>query len=174
MTNYATKVQVDRGQLVLAAAVLKKAQEVAEAAAAPPALDMSKFALKAYNRFTRDTEVGGPAVANFLLGQPSAYTPRSDASVTINFHWVKVSLALLVRRDQLRNGNRRAVRLPADLLYMRTMTIVAQDSLICVSMNTYLRSLFRPSKARAIEYFAFHLILLIRYIPLISRSLWVL
>jgi hypothetical protein len=96
MTNYATKAQVDRGQLVLAAAVLKKAQEVAEAAAAegtglaaPPPLDMSKFALKAYNRFTRDTEVGGPAVAHFLLGQPSAYIPRSDASVTINFHWVK-------------------------------------------------------------------------------------
>jgi hypothetical protein len=98
MTNYATKAQVDRGQLVLAAAVLKKAQEVAEAAAientdipAPLPLDMSKFALKAYNRFTRDTEVGGPAVAHFLLGQPSAYMPRTDASVTINFHWVKVN-----------------------------------------------------------------------------------
>src|SRR5260370_27727591 len=84
MTNYATKAQVDRGQLVLAAAVLKKAQEVAEAAAAentdipaPPPLDMSKFALKAYNRFTRDTEVGGPAVAHFLLHQPSAYSPKS-------------------------------------------------------------------------------------------------
>jgi hypothetical protein len=55
--------------------VLKKAQEVAEAAAAEGAglaallpLDISKFALKAYNRFTRDTEVGGPAVAYFLLG----------------------------------------------------------------------------------------------------------
>lgn len=98
MTNYATKAQVDRGQLVLAAAVLKKAQEIAEAAAAentnipaPSPLDMSKFALKAYNRFTRDTEVGGLAVAHFLLGQPSAYIPRSDASVTINFHWVKVN-----------------------------------------------------------------------------------
>lgn len=52
---------------------------------------MSKFALKAYNRFTRDTEVGGPAVAHFLLGQPSAYIPRSDASVTVNFHWVRVN-----------------------------------------------------------------------------------
>lgn len=104
MTNYATKAQVDRGQLVLAAAVLKKAQEVAEATAAegtglaaPPPLDMSKFALKAYNRFTRDTEVGGPAVAHFLLGQPSAYIPRSDASVTINFHWVKVNVRRALR-----------------------------------------------------------------------------
>jgi hypothetical protein len=99
MTNYATKAQVDRGQLVLAAAVLKKAQETAEAAAAgdgdlpaPEPLDMSKFALKAYNRFTRDTEVGAPAVAHFLLGQPSAYSPKSDKSVTINFYWVKTNI----------------------------------------------------------------------------------
>jgi hypothetical protein len=98
MTNYATKAQVDRGQLVLAAAVLKKAQEVAEAAAsgngglpAPEQLDMSKFALKAYNRFTRDVEVGAPAVAHFLLGQPSAYIPKGDKSVTINFYWVKMN-----------------------------------------------------------------------------------
>jgi hypothetical protein len=97
MTNYATKAQTDRGQLVLAAAILKKAQEVAEAKAAedsglstPPPLDMSKFALKAYNRFTKDTEVGAPSVAHFLLGQPSAYIPKGDKSVTINFHWVKV------------------------------------------------------------------------------------
>jgi hypothetical protein len=97
MTNYATKAQTDRGQLVLAAAILKKAQEVAEAKAAsdsglpaPPPLDMSKFALKAYNRFTKDTEVGAPAVAHFLLGQPSAYIPKGDKSVTINFYWVKV------------------------------------------------------------------------------------
>ena len=99
MTNYATKAQVDRGQLVLAAAVLKKAQETAEAAAAessdlpaPEPLDMSKFALKAYNRFTRDVEVGAPAVAHFLLGQPSAYIPKSDKSVTINFYWVKTNI----------------------------------------------------------------------------------
>jgi hypothetical protein len=97
MTNYATKAQVERGQLVLAAAVLKKAQETAEAAAtedadlpAPPPLDMSKFALKAYNRFTRDVEVGAPAVAHFLLGHPSGYIPESDKSVTINFYWVKI------------------------------------------------------------------------------------
>jgi hypothetical protein len=97
MTNYTTKAQTDRGQLVLAAAILKKAQEVAEAKAtedsgllAPPPLDMSKFALKAYNRFTKDTEVGAPSVAHFLLGQPSVYIPKGDKSVTINFHWVKV------------------------------------------------------------------------------------
>jgi hypothetical protein len=78
--------------------VLKKAQETAEAVAAenndlPPRepLDMSKFALKAYNHFTRDVEVSAPAVAHFLLGQPSAYIPKSDRSVTINFYWVKIN-----------------------------------------------------------------------------------
>jgi hypothetical protein len=53
MTNYATKAQVDRGQLVLAAAVLRKAQEAAEAAAtknndlpAPEPLDMFEICIK--------------------------------------------------------------------------------------------------------------------------------
>jgi hypothetical protein len=79
--------------------VLKKAQEAAEAAASGggglPALeplDMSKFALKAYNRFMRDAEVGALAVAHFLLGQPFAYIPKDDKSVTINFYWVKVNV----------------------------------------------------------------------------------
>lgn len=98
MTNYATKSQTDRGQLVLAAAVLKKAQEVAEAEAAadaglpvPQPLDMAKFALKAYHRFTRDTEVGAPAVTHFLLKQPLFYVPRGGRSVTINFYRVKAA-----------------------------------------------------------------------------------
>jgi hypothetical protein len=74
MTNYTTKAQVDWGQLVLAAAVLKKAQETAEAAAVDSSglaaleLNMLKFVLKAYNHFTRDVEVSAPAVAHFLLG----------------------------------------------------------------------------------------------------------
>ena len=73
--------------------MLKKAQETAEAAAAedsdlqaPELLNISKFVLKAYNRFTRDVEVGAPAVAHFLLRQPSVYIPKSDKSVIINFY----------------------------------------------------------------------------------------
>jgi hypothetical protein len=60
---------------VLAAAVLKKAYKIAEAATvvdrdllAPEPLNMSKFVLKAYNRFIRDVEVRALAVAHFLLG----------------------------------------------------------------------------------------------------------
>jgi hypothetical protein len=96
MTSYITKSQTDRGQLVLAGAVLKKAQEIAEAEAAvdiglpvPKPLYIAKFALKAYHRFTRDTEVGAPAVAHFLLNQPSLYMPQESRTVTINFYWVR-------------------------------------------------------------------------------------
>ena len=77
----------------MAAAMLKKAQETTEATAvenggllAPKPLDMSKFALKAYNRFTRDVEVGALAMAHFLLRQPSVYIPKGNKSVIINFY----------------------------------------------------------------------------------------
>jgi hypothetical protein len=73
--------------------MLKKAQETAETAAvensglpASKALDMSKFILKAYNRFTRDVKVGAPAVAHFLLRQPSVYILKGNKSVIINFY----------------------------------------------------------------------------------------
>jgi hypothetical protein len=59
---------------MLAAAVLKKAQETAKAAAfkgsglpAPKPLNMFKFVLKAYNRFIKDAEVSALAVAHFLF-----------------------------------------------------------------------------------------------------------
>ncbi|KAG4441586.1 hypothetical protein IFR05_002921, partial [Cadophora sp. M221] len=119
MTNYATKSQTDRGQLVLAAAVLKKAQEVAEAKSAtnaglpvPPPLDMAKFALKAYHRFTRDTKVGASAVAHFLLQQSSFYMPREGRFVIINFYKVKMafqaSLLVLLEDSVLEYGKAEA------------------------------------------------------------------
>jgi hypothetical protein len=93
MTNYIIKTQTDRRQLILAAAVLKKAQEVAEAKAAADVrlpvfkpLNMAKFALKAYYRFIRDTKVGALIVAHFLLNQPSFYMPQRGRSITINFY----------------------------------------------------------------------------------------
>jgi hypothetical protein len=74
MTNYIIKSQTDCGQLVLAIAVLKKAQEVIEAEAAtdigllvPKPLDIAKFTLKAYYRFIRDIEVRALTIAYFLL-----------------------------------------------------------------------------------------------------------
>ena len=55
-------------------AVLKKVQKVAKAKVAtdvrllvPKPLDIAKFALKAYHRFTRDTEVKALAIAYFLF-----------------------------------------------------------------------------------------------------------
>ena len=47
---------------------------------------MSKFTLKAYNRFTRDVEVGALVVAYFLLKQPFTYILKGDKSITINFY----------------------------------------------------------------------------------------
>jgi len=42
---------------------------------------MSKFALKAYNRFTKDAEVGALAVAHFLLGHLCFYEYASQIFV---------------------------------------------------------------------------------------------
>ncbi|KFY27131.1 hypothetical protein V491_01016 [Pseudogymnoascus sp. VKM F-3775] len=88
MTNYITKAQVDRDQLVLAAAVLKKAQEAAEAAAsddgrllAPEPLDMPKFALKAYNRFARDIEVSIGSLKSLRLY--GSFTSMSEKDTDI-------------------------------------------------------------------------------------------
>jgi hypothetical protein len=96
ITNYITKSQIDRRQLVLTTAVLKKAQEVTETEAAadikllvPKPLDIAKFILKVYHRFTRDTEVRAPAVAHFLLNQPSFYMLQWGQSISISFYWVK-------------------------------------------------------------------------------------
>ena len=74
ITNYIIKSQTDCKQLVLATAVLKKVQKVAEAKVVIDirllvlkSLDIAKFVLKTYHKFTRDIEVGAPAVAHFLL-----------------------------------------------------------------------------------------------------------
>jgi len=47
---------------------------------------MSKFALKAYNRFTKDVEVDTSAIAHFLFEQSFAYILKSNKFVTINFY----------------------------------------------------------------------------------------
>lgn len=80
ITNYVTKSQTDYKQLILTITILKKAQEVTKAEVTtdigllvPKPLDITKFVLKAYYRFTRDTEVGALIVAYFLLNQPSFY-----------------------------------------------------------------------------------------------------
>ena len=74
ITNYIIKSQTDRGQLILATTVLKKAQEVTEGETTadirlpvPKSFNMAKFILKAYYRFTKDTEVRAFTVAHFFL-----------------------------------------------------------------------------------------------------------
>jgi len=81
MTNYATKYDVSQYQLILAAAILKRAIEDARSAAVPSetqlrirSQDMDKFALRAFNRLACDREISGPQAASCLLGLPDYYT----------------------------------------------------------------------------------------------------
>ena len=80
MTNYATKHDVGQHQLILTAALVKRALEDAKAAAVPSeaqlrirSQDMDKFALRAFNRLANDREVSGPQAASCLLGLPDSY-----------------------------------------------------------------------------------------------------
>ena len=93
ITNYITKSQTDCGQLILAATILKKAQEVAKSKTTvdvrllvPKPFNMAKFALKAYYRFIKNTKVKTPIVAHFLFNQLSFYMPLKGRSITINFY----------------------------------------------------------------------------------------
>ena len=80
MTNYATKYDVSQYQLILTAAILKRALEDAKAVADPSEtqlrirrLDMDKFALQSFNRLSNDREISGPQAASSLLGLPDSY-----------------------------------------------------------------------------------------------------
>jgi hypothetical protein len=91
MTNYATKDDMKLHQIVMMGAVLRLSMEHAEtegrasqtqqaesarhAQPIPPAqgVDWSKFALRLYNKFAREREISGVAIANHILQQPAFY-----------------------------------------------------------------------------------------------------
>jgi len=80
MTNYATKHDVSQYQLILTAAILKRALEDARSVTDPSEAqlrirrqDMDKFALRAFNRLSSDREISGPQAASNLLGLPDFY-----------------------------------------------------------------------------------------------------
>ena len=80
MTNYATKHDVGQHQLILTAALVKRALEDAKTAADPSeaqlrirSQDMDKFALRAFNRLATDREISGPQAASCLLSLPDSY-----------------------------------------------------------------------------------------------------
>ena len=84
MTNYATKHDVSKHQLIVTAAILKRALEDAKSVADPSEAQlrfrrhgMDKFALRAFNRLTSDREISGPQAASSLLGLPDSYTPTA-------------------------------------------------------------------------------------------------
>jgi hypothetical protein len=79
-TTYATKYDVSQYQLILTAAILKRALEEAKSAADPSETqlrirrhDMDRFALQAVNRLSSDREISGPQAASSLLGHPDFY-----------------------------------------------------------------------------------------------------
>jgi hypothetical protein len=81
ITNYATKYDVSKYQLILTAAIVKRAQEDAEAATDPSESQlrircqgMNKFALRAFNRLSCEREISGPQAASCLLDLPDYYT----------------------------------------------------------------------------------------------------
>ena len=97
MTNYATKDDIKLHQVVMMAAVLRLSQEGAtcnEQQEREQRLDWSNFALRIYNRFAREREISGVAVANHLLQQPAFFLPLGNQrKVNINLFWVKFEVA---------------------------------------------------------------------------------
>jgi hypothetical protein len=85
MTNYATKDDIKLHQVVMLAAVLRlslehtesegQIQQPQQASQVPQAqrVDWSKFALRLYNRFAREREISGVAIANHILQQPAFF-----------------------------------------------------------------------------------------------------
>jgi hypothetical protein len=126
MTNYATKDDIKLHQVVMMGAVLRLSMEHAEtegrasqtqqvesarhAQPIPPAqtVDWSKFALRLYNRFAREREISGVAIANHILQQPAFYLPLGEQRrVNISLFWVRFEvtrIACLSRDSELPDG----------------------------------------------------------------------
>lgn len=88
MTNYATKHDVSRYQVILTTATMKRKLEEAKTSPNPSESqlriinqNMEKFALRAFYRLTGDREVSGPQAASYLLDLPDYYTLHPKAKI---------------------------------------------------------------------------------------------
>jgi hypothetical protein len=97
MTNYATKDDIKLHQVVMMAAVLRLTEEATSSNVQEERaqkLDWSKFALRLYNRFAREREISGVAIANHILQQPALFLPLGEQrKVNINLFWVKFEVS---------------------------------------------------------------------------------
>jgi hypothetical protein len=95
--HYSTKDDIQMHNLVMSAALFKAAMEKAarvrgkKTDADMRLLDIApgSFALKVYNRFQREREVGAVTVASYLLGQPAFYMPNEKNRI-LHLYWVKM------------------------------------------------------------------------------------
>ena len=84
MSNYATKDDVKLHQLVMTAAILKASLDKAVAvegdltAEQRRLLDMrpSDYAMKIYNQFRKEREIGAVMISSYLIGNPAFYMPN--------------------------------------------------------------------------------------------------
>jgi hypothetical protein len=94
ITNYATKDDVSPDQMLVQAALLKRAIEKANATLTPDATDlrlrqkdMGQFALRCFNS-SHDREVSGVQIASSLLRLPTYYTHNYNF-VQVNLWWLR-------------------------------------------------------------------------------------
>jgi hypothetical protein len=95
VTNYATKDDVSPYQMLLKAALLKRAIEKAKATLTPDAADLrirqkdtDQFALRCFNSLSHDREISGVQIASSLLRLPNYYTHNYNF-VQLNLWWLR-------------------------------------------------------------------------------------
>ena len=65
-------------------------------------VDWSKFALRLYNRFAREREISGVAIANHILQQPAFFLPLGEQrKVHINLFWVRFEVSRIACLSQV-------------------------------------------------------------------------
>jgi hypothetical protein len=92
MTNYATKHDVSQYQQILAASIVQKSIEDAQAATSPSDREKrlrnipeERLGMVAFNKLASEREISGPQAASCLIGLPDCYTrPTSLRYINLN------------------------------------------------------------------------------------------
>ena len=111
ITNYATKDNISPQQILLKAALLKRAIENAKTTITPDARDlqiqkkdMDQFALRCFNSLSHDREISGVQIASSLLQLPTYYTTNYNF-VQINLQQLQQYLHTIIQPIDLATGN---------------------------------------------------------------------
>lgn len=98
VTNYLTKCEATYEQYTIAIGAIKELTDKGNKDTLDQKIPMNKFIIKAYNRFTKTLEVGGPAVARYLKGHNSYYCSPTGKVTTLQVRWL-VTYALHLAQD---------------------------------------------------------------------------